>query len=164
MNSFFKKKQWLKVVSTLRYHVSLKWKSDFFSEFFLLRHLCGVRLREYCLRWRKFTTTRWSTVGLSAKLLMRGLSVGLEQLVLITNESGCTCFHLNGFSRPREPVQIYAAAAAFGRPAPRSSRADVSSTAANVRSSPVQTSKTSRGMDQGEHHQLSFGTCGGQFE
>ena len=57
-----------------------------------------------------------------------------------------------------------AAAAARGLPTPRKSRADVSSTAANARNSPVQTSKTSRGMDHGEHHQLSFGACGGQVE
>ena len=72
-----------------------------------------------CLSWVDFSETRWTKVGLSGRLYIKSLLVGIDGLVKITEENDAVCrWHLAGyFKRSTPAVRLYLAVAAVaGRP------------------------------------------------
>ena len=70
---------------------------------------CGV----YCMRWRRFSDTRWCGIGVAARGLLKSLSIGLESLVANTRaDKRVSDYFLHGFSRLSQTVKRYVATAA----------------------------------------------------
>ena len=68
----------------------------------------------YLLRMRRFTESRWCTIGPSCRALVGCLAVGLELLVATARKDPHTSdFYISGFSRLTPHVKQYAAIASF---------------------------------------------------
>ncbi len=64
----------------------------------LMEQLSGILL--YLFRFRKFSESRWTTIGETAKVIVGSLRVGLEGLVhMIRQDPKSSDFHIGGFSR-----------------------------------------------------------------
>ena len=62
----------------------------------------------YMFKWRKFSDTRWCTIGTSCRDLLRSLCVGLEQLAAITRaDAHVTDYHLHGIVRLSDSIRKY---------------------------------------------------------
>jgi hypothetical protein len=62
----------------------------------------------YLCRWRKFSDSRWCTVGSSCRSLLWGLCVGLEAWVAMARaDPSCTDFFLHGFSKLTPSIKLY---------------------------------------------------------
>ena len=62
----------------------------------------------YMFKWRKFTESRFGTIGPSCRALLCSLLVGLEQLVAMTrSDEKATDFHLHGFVRLSCSIRRY---------------------------------------------------------
>jgi hypothetical protein len=78
----------------------------------LEEHLSRVIL--YLLRLKRFTESRWCTIGPSCRALVGCLAVGLELLVAISRKDPHTSeFYISGFSRLTPHVKQYAVLASF---------------------------------------------------
>ena len=54
----------------------------------------------YLFKWRKFTDSRWLTIGVACRSIVAGLSVGLEMLAKLTRDDPSTSdFYLHGVGR-----------------------------------------------------------------
>jgi len=53
----------------------------------------------YLWLFRKFTESRWCTVGLVSKAITASLSVGLDDLVVTALAAGCKTYHIHGFAK-----------------------------------------------------------------
>jgi hypothetical protein len=78
-----------------------------------------MRCWVYCLRWRHFTESRWCSIGMACRQLLRSLSMGVESLVSETRaDKSVSDYFLHGAARMSPVVKRYAAtAAAAARPA-----------------------------------------------
>jgi hypothetical protein len=62
----------------------------------------------YAMRWRKFSETRWNTVGASTRNVLRTILLGLDRLVEITRaDPTITDYHLHGWGRCSDRVRVY---------------------------------------------------------
>ena len=67
-----------------------------------------IALVHYLMKWRKFTDSRWVTVGASSRLLLLSLSVGMEDLAQMTRVCpNVSDYHLHGFEKLTKPVAAY---------------------------------------------------------
>jgi hypothetical protein len=68
----------------------------------------------YLFKWRKFTESRWITIGPACRSLLWGLCVGLERLVAMTRaDPKATDFHLHGFAKLSMDLKRYAVVASL---------------------------------------------------
>jgi hypothetical protein len=68
----------------------------------------------YAMRWRKFSETRWNTVGASTRNVLRTILLGLDRLVEITRaDPTITDYHLHGWVRCSDRVRVYQCVAAM---------------------------------------------------
>eukprot|EP00974_Lingulodinium_polyedra_P049628 4773131-Lingulodinium_polyedra.AAC.1 len=69
----------------------------------------------YMHKWRKFTESRWTSIGATARQLLRSMCVGLESLVALTRDDPLVSdFHLHGFEKLSCDIKMYVACAAVG--------------------------------------------------
>ena len=81
---------------------------------------------QYLFKWRKFTETRFLSVGSSCRGVVASLAVGLSALVEIARATpGCTDYHISGFGRLSPAVLEYMVVAAVSSWAPDSLMAEV---------------------------------------
>lgn len=67
----------------------------------------------YLLKWKKFSETRWATVGSSCRAFLGSLLVGLDELVAIARaDSTVSDFHLHGYTKCNKAVRRYVGVAA----------------------------------------------------
>ena len=60
----------------------------------------------YLLKWKKFSETRWATVGSSCRAFLGSLLVGLDELVAIARaDSTVSDFHLHGYTKCNKAVR-----------------------------------------------------------
>lgn len=78
----------------------------------LMEKVAGVLL--YLLRFRKFTASRWTTIGSGCRSLAVVLSIGLEASVdFVRRRPGVSSFHLGGFRRLTSEVKLVVAVGAL---------------------------------------------------
>ena len=90
----------------------------------LMEQLSGVML--YLFRFRKFSESRWTTIGESARVLVGSLAIGLEGLVRMVRESTKTSdFHIAGFARFTPELKHFCAVATVAARVPDSILAEL---------------------------------------
>lgn len=63
----------------------------------------------YLWRWKKFSESRWCTVGAACRALAASVVVGLEEVVARAQRDPTSSnYHLNGFARLQPPVRLFA--------------------------------------------------------
>ena len=58
----------------------------------VIQTICGVLTA--CYRFRKFTESRWLTIGASTRVLTVGVLMGLDSLVDFIKEDGWWCLNV----------------------------------------------------------------------
>lgn len=72
------------------------------------------RVMLYLCRWRKFSDSRWCTVGTSCRSLLWGLCVGLEAWVAMARaDPSASDFYLHGFSKLSPAIKHYCVVASM---------------------------------------------------
>ena len=81
----------------------------------------------YMFRWRKFTESRWCSIGTCCRAVLCSLFVGLEQLVSLTrSDPKATDYHLHGFERLSKQIRTYIVVASIVNFVPESLLLEVS--------------------------------------
>eukprot|EP00969_Alexandrium_andersonii_P287587 12714325-Alexandrium_andersonii.AAC.1 len=66
----------------------------------------------YLCKWKKFTDSRWITIGPACRVLMWGVSVGLEAWVgLVRADPAASDYHLHGFARLTQAIREWSVVA-----------------------------------------------------
>ena len=80
----------------------------------------------YLCKWRKFSESRWCTVGPCCRTLLWGLCVGLEAWVgVVRSDSSASDFYLHGFSKLSQGIKQYCAVASIASFVPDAVLAEV---------------------------------------
>ncbi len=68
----------------------------------------------YCMKWKKFSVTRWLGFGSSCRLLTLSLAVGIQRITqMARDDANVSDYHLHGFSRCSHDVRKYAVVASI---------------------------------------------------
>ena len=73
-----------------------------------------TRIFLWCMRWTKFSMTRWLTVGISCRAFLRSLSVGIVSLMqFVRDDPSVSDYHAHGFAKCGEHEIRYTIMAAL---------------------------------------------------
>ena len=68
----------------------------------------------YLCKWRRYTDSRWATIGPACRTLVWGLLVGLDKWVALTRKDpSASDFFLHGFTKLSKPLRRYCVVAAL---------------------------------------------------
>ena len=68
----------------------------------------------YAMRWKKFSESRWMTLGSSARNVLRSIVLGVDGLMRDTRENDKVEYKAHGWDRCTRDVRTYMATASFG--------------------------------------------------
>ena len=68
----------------------------------------------HCMQWKRFTETRWLTVGASCRRLMCSIAMGLDGLFTVTRAGGNYEYYAHGWDRCTDTTRKFAATCAVG--------------------------------------------------
>ena len=62
----------------------------------------------YMFRWRKFSESRWATIGPACRAVLCSLAIGLDHLVGRTRaDAKNSDYHLHGYARMSAPIKQF---------------------------------------------------------